>query len=148
MIAETGVAMVRVVFSCAYTLTSCDRVQRSDHVWEQNPKEDDMRKFLLLLLAVALVVMMASVSFAGDAQTVNGWVSDSKCGAKGANAGAEACTKKCIGAGASPVVVSDKDQTVLTVDNPDALREHYGHHVAVTGHIDGDKIHVESVKML
>ena len=107
-----------------------------------------MRKFLLLLLAVALVVMMASVSFAGDAQTVNGWVSDSKCGAKGANAGAEACTKKCIGAGASPVVVSDKDQTVLTVDNPDALREHYGHHVAVTGHIDGDKIHVESVKML
>ena len=107
-----------------------------------------MRKFLLLLLAVALVVMMASVSFAGDAQTVNGWVSDSKCGAKGANADAEACTKKCIGAGASPVVVSDKDQTVLTVDNPDALREHYGHHVAVTGHIDGDKIHVESVKML
>ena len=107
-----------------------------------------MRKFLLLLLAVALVVMMASVSFAGDAQTVNGWVSDSKWGAKGANAGAEACTKKCIGAGASPVVVSDKDQTVLTVDNPDALSEHYGHHVAVTGHIDGDKIHVESVKML
>ena len=107
-----------------------------------------MRKFLLLLLAVALVVMMASVSFAGDAQTVNGWVSDSKCGAKGANAGAEACTKKCIGAGASPVVVSDKDQTVLKVDNPDALKEHYGHHVAVTGHIDGDKIHVESVKML
>ena len=107
-----------------------------------------MRKLLLLLLAGALLVMMASVSFAGDAQTVNGWVSDSKCGAKGANAGAEACTKKCIGAGASPVVVSDKDQTVLTVDNPDALREHYGHHVAVTGHIDGDKIHVESVKML
>jgi hypothetical protein len=107
-----------------------------------------MRKFLLLLLAGALLVMMASVSFAGDAQTVNGWVSDSKCGAKGANVGAEACTKKCIGAGASPVVVSDKDQTVLTVDNPDALKEHYGHHVAVTGHIDGDKIHVESVKML
>jgi hypothetical protein len=107
-----------------------------------------MRKFLLLLLAGAFLVLMASVSFAGDAQTVNGWVSDSKCGAKGANAGAEACTKKCIGAGASPVVVSDKDQTVLKVDNPDALKEHYGHHVAVTGHIDGDKIHVESVKML
>jgi hypothetical protein len=107
-----------------------------------------MRTFLLLLLAGALLLMMVSVSFAGDAQTVNGWVSDSKCGAKGANPGAEACTKKCIGAGATPVVVSDKDQTVLTVDNPDALKEHYGHHVAVTGHIDGDKIHVESVKML
>jgi len=107
-----------------------------------------MRKLLLLLLAGALLTLVASVSFASDTQTVNGWVSDSKCGVKGANAGAEACTKKCIAAGASPVVVTDKDQKVLNVDNPDALKEHYGHHVAVTGHIDGDKIHVESVKML
>ncbi len=107
-----------------------------------------MRKFLLLLLAGAFIVSMATVSFAGDAQTVNGWIADSKCGVKGANAGAEACTKKCIAAGASPVVVTDTDQKVLTVDNPDALKEHYGHHVAVTGHIDGDKIHVDSVKML
>ena len=107
-----------------------------------------MRKFLLLLLAGAFIVSMATVSFAGDAQTVNGWISDSKCGAKGANAGAEACTKKCIAAGEKPVVVTDADQKVLTVDNPDALKEHYGHHVAVTGHIDGDKIHVDSVKML
>ncbi|HKM85723.1 MAG TPA: hypothetical protein VJW96_05910 [Terriglobales bacterium] len=107
-----------------------------------------MRRFLSLLLAGALILMVASVSFASDAQTVNGWISDSKCGAKGANAGAEACTKKCIAAGASPVVVTDKDQKVLMVDNPDALKDHYGHHVAVTGHIDGDKIHVDSVKMI
>jgi len=111
-------------------------------------KEGDMRKLLLLLLAGALIVLVASVSFASDAQTVNGWVSDSKCGVKGANAGAEACTKKCIAAGASAVVVTDKDQKVLTVDNPDSLKDHYGHHVAVTGHVDGDKIHVDSVKML
>ena len=107
-----------------------------------------MRKLLLLLLAVALILLVASVSFASDAQTVKGWVSDSKCGVKGANAGAEACTKKCIAAGASPVVVTDKDQKVLTVDNPDALKDHYGHHVAVTGHIKGDTIHVDSVTML
>jgi malic enzyme len=107
-----------------------------------------MRKLLLLLLAGAFVVSVASVSFAGDAQTVNGWISDSKCGVKGANAASEACTKKCIKAGASPVVVTDTDQKVLTVDNPEALKEHYGHHVAVTGQIDGDKIHVDSVKML
>ena len=107
-----------------------------------------MRKIVLLLLAFVLVLLVASVAFAGDAQTVNGWVSDSKCGVKGANAGAEACTKKCIAAGASPVVVTDTDQKVLTVENPDALKDHYGHHVAVTGHVDGDKIHVDSVKML
>ena len=107
-----------------------------------------MRKLLLLLVAGAFLVSIASVSFASDAQTVNGWVSDSKCGVKGANAGAAECTKKCIDGGASPVVVSDKDQTVLKVDNPEALKEHYGHHVAVTGHVDGDKIHVDSVAML
>jgi len=107
-----------------------------------------MRKILVLLLAVAVVVMIASVSFAAGAETVNGWISDAKCGAKGANASAEACTKKCIAAGEKPVVVTDKDQKVLTVDNPDALKEHYGHHVAVTGTVTGDTIHVDSVKML
>src|SRR5260370_24886899 len=100
-----------------------------------------MRKFLLLLLAGALILMVASVSFAGDAQTVNGWVSDSKCGVKGANAGAEACTKKCIAAGASAVVVTDTDQKALAVYNPDSLNGHQGHPVAVTGHVDGDNIH-------
>jgi hypothetical protein len=106
-----------------------------------------MRKTVWLLF-VFVLILTASLALAGDAQTVNGWVSDSKCGVKGANAGAEACTKKCIAAGASPVVVTDGDQKVLNVENPDALKEHYGHHVAVTGHIDGDKIRVDSVKML
>ena len=107
-----------------------------------------MRKLVVLFVALAFVLMIASVSFAADTQTVKGWISDSKCGVKGANAGAEACTKKCIAAGAAPVVVTDKDQQVLQVENPDSLKDHYGHHVAVTGHIDGDKIHVDSVKML
>jgi hypothetical protein len=107
-----------------------------------------MRKILSLFFVCAFVVSVASVSFAGDAQTVNGWIADSKCGVKGANAGAAECTKKCIKAGASPVVVTDADQKVLTVDNPEALKEHYGEHVAVTGHIDGGKIHVDSVAAL
>jgi hypothetical protein len=107
-----------------------------------------MRKLLLLLLAAGLIVLVASVSFAADVQTVNGWVADSKCGVKGAHAGSEACTKKCIAAGEKPVVVTDTDQKVLKVANPDALKDHYGHHVAVTGHVDGDTIHVDSVKML
>src|SRR6201984_252730 len=101
-----------------------------------------MRKFLLLLLAGALILMWGCVSFAGDAQTVNGWVTDAKCGAKGANAGGEACTKKCIAAGEKAVLVTDSDQKVLMVENPDALKGHEGHHVAVTGRVDGDKIHV------
>jgi len=107
-----------------------------------------MRNAVLLLLASALIVSMASLVFAGDAQTVNGWITDSKCGVKGAQAGGEECTKKCIAAGAKAVVVTDGDQKVLEVENPDAIKGHEGHHVAVTGHVDGDKIHVDSLKML
>ena len=105
-----------------------------------------MTKRVLLVIGL-YVISMAALAAAKD-MTYDGWISDSKCGVKGANAKAEECTKKCITAGASPVVVTDKDQKVLTVENPDALKDHYGHHVAVTGHINGDKIHVDSVKML
>jgi len=84
----------------------------------------------------------------GKSATVNGWVVDDKCGAKGANAGGEACTKKCLAAGAKMVIVTDKDQKVLAIDNPDALKGHEGHHIAATGAVKGDSIHVESAKML
>jgi hypothetical protein len=107
-----------------------------------------MRKFLFTLAALALVSLLATASFAGDATTVNGWISDSKCGVKGAHEGAAECTKKCIAEGAAMVVVTDTDQKVLTVKNPEALKGHEGHHVAVTGHVEGDSIHVESAKML
>lgn len=107
-----------------------------------------MRKLLCAFFAITLFFVIAVPSFAGDSQTVNGWVSDSKCGAKGANANAAECTKKCIAAGADMVVVTDGDQKILAVENPDALKGHEGHHIAVTGHVTGDKIHVESAKML
>jgi hypothetical protein len=107
-----------------------------------------MKKFGVLGVLASFVIALAMVASAADTQTVNGWISDSKCGVKGANAQAEACTKKCLAAGAKMVVVTDADQKVLTVDNPDALKGHEGHHVAVTGHVTGDSIHVESAKML
>ena len=107
-----------------------------------------MRKILFVLASLALVSLLATASFAGDATTVNGWISDSKCGVKGAHEGAAACTKKCLEGGANMVVVTDKDQKVLSVKNPDALKGHEGHHVAVTGKVEGDTIQVDSAKML
>jgi hypothetical protein len=109
-----------------------------------------MRKVLVLCLAICFVFALTAMAFddMGKSATVNGWVSDSKCGAKGANDKAEACTKKCLAAGAKVVIVTDTDQKVLTVDNPDALKGHEGHHVAVTGTMTADSIHVGSVKML
>jgi len=109
-----------------------------------------MKKVLLICLAVCFVLALSALAFddMGKSSTVNGWVSDDKCGAKGANAGAAACTKKCLDGGAKMVIVTDKDQKVLMVDNPDALKGHEGHHIAVTGSVKGDSIHVDSMKML
>jgi hypothetical protein len=111
-----------------------------------------MKKVFAICLACCLLFLVVAVAMASDemgkAETVNGWVSDSKCGAKGANDKAAACTKKCLEEGAKVVVVTDSDQKVLMVDNPDALKGHEGHHIAVTGHVKGDSIHVESAKML
>src|ERR1700691_3508005 len=80
-----------------------------------------MRKVLVLCLALCFVFALTALAFddMGKTATVNGWVSDSKCGAKGANASHEACTKKCMAAGEKIVIVTDKDQKVLIVDNPD-----------------------------
>ncbi|MGA6981137.1 MAG: hypothetical protein WBZ11_06245 [Candidatus Sulfotelmatobacter sp.] len=109
-----------------------------------------MKKFLVVCLAICFLFALTALAFddMGKATTVNGWVSDSQCGAKGANDKAEACTKKCLAKGAKMVIVTDKDQQVLIVDNPDALEAHVGHHVVVTGHVMGDSIHVDSAKMM
>jgi hypothetical protein len=109
-----------------------------------------MRKVLLICLAVCFVLALSALAFddMGKSSTVKGWVADDKCGAKGANAAGEACTKKCLAAGAKMVIVTDKDQKILMVDNPDALKGHEGHHIAATGEVKGDSIHVDSMKML
>lgn len=109
-----------------------------------------MKKILVLCLAFCFVFALTAMAFddMGKSSTVNGWVSEDKCGAKNASAAGEACTKKCLAAGAKMVIVTDKDQKVLMVENPNALKGHEGHHIAVTGHVMGDNIHVESAKML
>ena len=107
-----------------------------------------MKRILLACLALCMVLFLVGLSVAQSATTVNGYITDSQCGVKGAKAGHEACAKKCLDKGAKMVVVTDTDKKILTVDNPDALKDHIGHHVAVTGTITGDSIHVDSTKML
>jgi hypothetical protein len=46
--------------------------------------------------------------------------------------------------------VADNDQKSWSVENPEALKGHEGHHVQVKAHVDADKgsIHITEVKML
>ena len=104
-----------------------------------------MKKLAGLVAVLCMVSMMALASPKSSSMT--GWVSDDKCGAKGANAAAEACTKKCLDGGAKMVFVDDKDQKVLAIANPDSLKGHEGHHVTVSGSVDNGTLHVDSVKM-
>ena len=109
-----------------------------------------MKKVLLICLAVCFVLALSALACddMGKSSTVNGWIVDAKCGAKGANAGGEACTKKCVAAGEKMVIVTDGDNKVLAVENQDALKGHEGHHVTVTGTMGKDSIKVGSVKMM
>ena len=108
-----------------------------------------MKKVLISCAALPVLFFMVAIASAADkSATVNGYVSDSMCGAKGASTSHTACMNKCLAKGAKAVIVTDGDQKVVAVDNPDALKGHEGHHVAVTGTMTGDTIHVDSVKML
>jgi hypothetical protein len=108
-----------------------------------------MKKILMSCAAVSVLFFMVAIASAADQATVvNGYVSDSMCGAKGNNASHAACMTKCLGKGAKAVIVTDGDNKVIAVDNPEALKGHEGHHVAVTGTVTGDSVHVDSLKML
>jgi ribosomal protein L14E/L6E/L27E len=108
-----------------------------------------MKKLMLLLAAMCLAVLCVTTVWAAD-DTLSGWVSDTKCGAKGTSEKHADCAKKCIGAGAKMALVTDSDKNVLTVDNPESLTGHEGHHVSVKGTVSGDSIKVDpgSVKMV
>jgi hypothetical protein len=109
-----------------------------------------MRRIFVLCLAMSFASALSALAFddMGKSTTVNGWITDAKCGAKMAGASGAACAQKCAKAGEKAVIVTDGDQKVLAVDNQDTLKDHVGHHVAVTGTVSGDSMHVSSVKML
>ena len=99
----------------------------------------------------ALAVMLCFVALTGwaspKAESMTGWISDSKCGAKGANAAHGACAKKCVEAGEKPVLVTDKDQKVLPIDNPSAVSSEIGQHVQVSGTMTSSgALHVDKVQ--
>jgi hypothetical protein len=97
------------------------------------------------LLVVFTLLALSTLTFAKD-KTWNGWISDAKCGSK---VNAE-CAKKCIQQGnQAAVLVTDDSKQVVQIHNQDAVKEHAGHHVKVTGKQMADgSIHVDKVTML
>ena len=102
-----------------------------------------------VLLIIGLYMISMTLLATAKEMSWNGWISDSKCGAKGANAEHAAGAKKCIDAGEKPVLVTDKDMKVVNIANPDAVKGHEGHHVQVSGTMNSDgSLQVTKVTML
>ncbi len=96
-------------------------------------------------LLIALFAFSSVAVYAAGATKVDGWISDSQCGAKHMGTGAE-CVRSCIKHGMKPVFVDTKKQ-VWSIDNPESVKNFYGDHVAISATQDAAKksVHIESV---
>jgi hypothetical protein len=98
-------------------------------------------------VTLAVLTFSAVAASAADSKTINGWISDSMCGAKHAGSGSE-CVKKCVEGGMTPVFVDEGKKQVWTIDNPDAVKKYYGDHVTVKATADSSKksVHIDSIE--
>jgi hypothetical protein len=107
-----------------------------------------MKRLLSLASVLAFVFAMTAVALAADkaAQptSVQGWITDSFCGAKNANAEGAGCAKDCYKKGAKLELVAD-GKTYQISDQKAAL-EHVGHEVIITGTVDNDTIKVVKIE--
>jgi hypothetical protein len=98
-------------------------------------------------MKISLVTLFAAAALAAGAAEYKGWISDSTCGAGNAssNKSARECAERCIKEGASPVFVTEKEQTVYKVSNADLARKHIQGKVQISGEVKGDTIHIAKI---
>lgn len=96
---------------------------------------------------LALALCTAGITFGADGSWT-GYISDSECGAKGANEKHAACATKCVKEkGAKYVFVNDADKKVYAIDDQDKVAAHAGHHVTVMGTVSGDSLKLTGISM-
>lgn len=106
-----------------------------------------------LVLFAAAVMFAASPALAAE-KTWTGTLSDAKCAAKhaktehnGASTDDHDCVVKCVEDGGKFVFVSGGKTYQIANQDLAALKQHAGHHVALTGEMKGDSITVSKVEM-
>lgn len=102
------------------------------------------------LFAMLLVTLTLGAPARAQEKTMTwtGWISDSSCAAKGANAAHKACAEKCVkDKGAKWVFVDSKTKRVLPIENQDAISDaNLGQEVKVTGTRAKDgAVHVDTI---
>ena len=114
--------------------------------------------FKRALLGTAAFLFAASVGFAAPqaasssaksaAKSWPGYVTDSKCATNAKARTDAACVKKCVDGGDKLVLYDTMNHKVYQLDPQSAVTDHEAHHVRIYGTMDGDTIHVTSVKMI
>ena len=101
---------------------------------------------LAIGFAVALPAMASNEPAKG---TWTGWISDSHCGEKGANAKhTKACAEKCMKDGGQVVFFNNADKKSYNLDEAGAklALDHVGHEVTVSGSLADGTITVEKIE--
>jgi hypothetical protein len=104
-----------------------------------------MKKITVLFTLLTLAALALPLAGAGTKGSWTGWITDTKCGAKGANAEHKGCSEKCVGDGKKLVFFNNADQKLYSLDKQDAAKANLGYEVKVTGEADGSDIKVDSI---
>ena len=107
-----------------------------------------------IFICAFVLVFAAGITIAaythGKEGSWTGWISDSHCAAKGKGDTADhaGCAMSCVkDKGAKYVLLNPVDKKVYALDAQDKAAPHAGHHVKVTGTVEGDTIKVKSIEM-
>ena len=111
-----------------------------------------MKRALILVSVLALALAAAMPAWATEPTkgSWTGWISDSHCGEKGANAKhTRACAEKCTKDGGKVVFFNNADKKLYNLDEAGAKTalDHVGHEVTVTGAVADGTITVEKIEM-
>lgn len=82
---------------------------------------------------------------ASEERAFTGWVTDTKCGVKGASAKHADCLKKCLSMGQKYALYDRTTKKLYNLDPQDKVADHGAQFIRVKGTLDGDTIHVASV---
>ena len=107
-----------------------------------------MKKTLLACAALSIAILMVQFVSAAGEDSIYGYISCTKCAAKGATESHRDCMEKCVANGEGVVLVTDNDHHVIRIENPGAVSGHYGHRVALDGYMNGDAFHVIRLRII
>ncbi len=105
------------------------------------------KRLFMTAVAILFATGLTLAAPKGKEGTWAGWVTDTHCGAKGANADHAACAKKCVEQdGAKYALYDNATKKVYVLEPQDQAAAHVAQHVRVKGSLEGDTITVSSIE--